>query len=819
MPGSDTTELRVFCTCGQKMKVSADMFGQPGKCIACRQKIRIPTPDQLPPNTTDVYLRDHPEFLRSIKRRSSSRRPVSDVKRPKKPAAEKPSKLTIPLDVLEPLQTLCSQSVLLESESKKLESTPGGARDNKRDHLRKQRRLVKRGLDDLREELRQRLMEVAIELTATQEKIAESNLSVRVGELDFPQYQGDIDRMRRRRDSLERRQQNLRGWITVNDPYMAGGLRHVDLADAPPREFRITFRGDEEEKATGLEGLLDGLREALRTRALSEERLEGHAQKRLQRSPDVKVDHDDEAFAQANRERALAQIQYFRKRLDQRLQDYASDLEAVAAQLDHARGRHQAGSLPTARFNELERDLLRGKTDLVKGRDLIKRALAANSEHDVPTARGTFMQRLTRLDDKSGATLEQGFAWTSVIAMLASLFLSLTGDVSPAGAWQAYSGSPLGIWLIIVPVLAAATTAAMVVVSSASVRGTLMAGSALVVMVVFYGFFHESAFRDTPLAEAIRRAGSWYTQPASILFGVGIALLFAAAVVSLARVPRMRLWIPGIAAAAVILCVVVATDVFGVLVPVPTFAPIRIEPPTSENPGLFVAEVTVINQGGRAMHVRTGTTLRNGYRVMFDEKVGTNSWRDLGWPQSIEIEGVVIPVDTTRLPNIRIGPDQIATFTYRVPPGNYRASLLPIYGEGSIDLPILIDADNVVAPDEAAENEAVESTEPEGSTETPLEEGEVEGALPEETPISRPSSAEVELRGIITAPGRDPVFSIDVQSISGEIESIRLGLGEELYGGWKVSEFNPDQQTVTLSNEVSIIILRRSERQPLRTTR
>ena len=224
----------------------------------------------------------------------------------------------------------------------------------------------------------------------------------------------------------------------------------------------------------------------------------------------------------------------------------------------------------------------------------------------------------------------------------------------------------------------------------------------------------------------------------------------------------------------------------------------------------------MINQGGRAIHVRTGTTLRNGYRLIFDEKVGTNSWRDLGWPQSIKIGGVAIPVDTDRFPNIQIAPDQIVTFTYQVAPGNYRASLLPIYGEGSIDLPIMVAPQLMVDP-ETVRDETIVAVDSE-ETQGPQEEI-IDGTLPEEAPEFRPSSAEVELRGVITAPGRDPVFSVDIYSVSGEIESISLRLGEELYGGWKASEFNRRQQTVTLSNEVAVIILRRGERQPLRTTR
>ena len=120
-------------------------------------------------------------------------------------------------------------------------------------------------------------------------------------------------------------------------------------------------------------------------------------------------------------------------------------------------------------------------------------------------------------------------------------------------------------------------------------------------------------------------------------------------------------------------------------------------------------------------------------------------------------------------------------------------------------------------PEPATQSEPAEET-PSEITEVPQEEL-VEPEFPEEMEEVRPTSATVELRGIITAPGRDPVFSIDLQSVSGEIERVRLKLGEEIYGGWKVSEFNPQQQTVTLSNEVSVIILRRSEQQPLRTTR
>jgi hypothetical protein len=108
-------ELRIYCICGQKMKVSESMFGLPGKCVACRQKIRVPTREEVPPDTSVIYLKDHPEFLRKAK-------PVlpqlpaagADVK----PSAEEQGVITLGepdeavsvtiLDILEPLRVLCS---------------------------------------------------------------------------------------------------------------------------------------------------------------------------------------------------------------------------------------------------------------------------------------------------------------------------------------------------------------------------------------------------------------------------------------------------------------------------------------------------------------------------------------------------------------------------------------------------------------------------------------------------------------------------------------------------------------------------------------
>ena len=68
MPEASSTDLRLYCLCGQKMKITSNMFGKPGKCVACRQKIRIPSREELPAGTHTLYLKDHPEYLRAPKR-------------------------------------------------------------------------------------------------------------------------------------------------------------------------------------------------------------------------------------------------------------------------------------------------------------------------------------------------------------------------------------------------------------------------------------------------------------------------------------------------------------------------------------------------------------------------------------------------------------------------------------------------------------------------------------------------------------------------------------------------------------------------------
>ncbi len=58
--------LRVYCKCGQRMRVTDAMMGQIRTCVACRQNVRIPARSQVMPGVNAVYLRGNADFLSSM---------------------------------------------------------------------------------------------------------------------------------------------------------------------------------------------------------------------------------------------------------------------------------------------------------------------------------------------------------------------------------------------------------------------------------------------------------------------------------------------------------------------------------------------------------------------------------------------------------------------------------------------------------------------------------------------------------------------------------------------------------------------------------
>jgi hypothetical protein len=483
MAKGKTARLRIYCICGQKMKVSPSMYGRPGKCVACRQKIRIPTANEIPPDTKELFLREHPEFLRKA---SVSPDPGGDaafdsdadsLPLGKEDRQEAPTAL----EILEPLRVLCSLEAKVERQRRALKDS-GSAEElsSRKAELDGQRARIRRARSELDETLRQNLMEVAIELANVQQRIAGMNLNARVGEMDFSAYREEVDSARRRRDHLERRQHDLRGWVATRDVTTAGGYVDVSLDHIPERpELRFPRVVDTGQSL--LEEHIAALRDALERRERAErkrseaERLtpaEGESPKRLKA---LRLE------CQAEVRRAQSAVSFYSQRIGRLRDDYEADLQALESQLDIARGRLQVGEIDRKQFDEVERRLLRAKADLVKAVVLARRVLSVPSAADLPVPRGTFLKRLA--PPPSVVSADSYVAGAGALVLAASVLLPALQGRSLVSAFLALPAFGL-LGLLALIVLAACGAAVLAVVPNRKARGLGLGIVAIVAVVV-----------------------------------------------------------------------------------------------------------------------------------------------------------------------------------------------------------------------------------------------------------------------------------------------------------------------------------------------
>ncbi|GMV99234.1 MAG: hypothetical protein AMXMBFR84_03730 [Candidatus Hydrogenedentota bacterium] len=790
MPKSEAKRLRIYCICGQKMKVSPGMYGKPGKCVACRQKILIPHPDDLPPDTDVVHLKDHPEYLRKSKAPAVPEpdpepEPFDDENRDSLMAEDGAVKLSVPLDDLEPLKVLCSLHYRISAAIRDSDRLSKDEHDSlRRNHVK-----VRAALEDLEEELRQRLMETAIELTSTQEKISELALAVRVGEIELKPYREQIERQRRRRDLLERLQENLRGWLSVDDPYLAGGLIEVPLDAIPAGPFRIPMTLDVDKIHTILDWHVDGLREALE--AKQELRNPGPASNGHAGSP-------AEAL-QAIKARYNAEAQYRRARLEEYKADLAQDLKAVDAQLDHLRGKIQAAQITREQFDEGERDLTRLKSDLAKARSLVSRALAAKSAAEVPHPRGTFIERLARVGLDTTDPVDRWLLRASAVVLASSVFIPGPGGMSLASVWSSFSDETAYAHLWFIGLLI--TAAALLPVSFVRPRerrGLVEVMLWLAVMLITGIAWFESRYGHDPVSAWIREAGSVPTQPYQLAYMAGMLGWLVAAFAALAPFPRIRFVPAALASTAAVCLIVAATDVGGLRIP---SASLSVGFVPQEEEMRYRVEVSLRNTGGRPLFVNSQSTALNNVTYAVERHAGSDVW-------------LTVP-KTGSEPAFTVLPGDSREFEYSLDPGEYRAIVnQPDSGHAMVAYPFTLDpiqalgavVETVPAPTPTAPPAAA------APTETPPQPASPGGTATGSTGIPRAllelQAAQVEFQGVLNAPQKDPRFIVSISVPGGRSRKEPLPVLSELYDGWIIAEFNPREQSITVSKDDTLLIMR-----------
>lgn len=836
MTSNEARKVRIFCICGQKMKVSPEMYGRPGKCVRCRQKIRIPREDELPEDATRIELREHPEFLRKTQLRPVQIQVHDESAEPdiaQDEDAESEGAVAVPLTSLEPLQILCSLDYRCKRELALLEKMsetdePDGSAEaaaSQEQRLRETQDIVREARGALNEELRQRLMEVAIELSSTVEKIAEESLSVRVGETGFWAYRGRVAKLRRRRDSLERRQEDLRGWIATKDPHQAGGYIDADIKDVPRVDARLPLPTDADEDQTLIDRHVRGLREGFAAREEAEQKLASLAGE--SGALDASAAKEQHARYSAALTRAKAQVQFRRERLDQLRHDYEHDLQCLDAQLDLLRGRLQVGEVTRGQFNSQERAFVQARGDLAKALDVVKRALSANRPQDLPVVRGTFLRRLDAASPARGhSAAGQITASAAAAAMLLALFLPVLAGQSPAGLLirGTMGFDPFVVALPLVPALAAAAAFGVSLVRRPEARAALYALVCACACLIWALAVHEAAYAVAGAGLAPFRDAGAIPPLGGLVFGAALLALAAAAFLDSARTPRDLALLGGLAVLVFAGLGLIMTDFAGLFSPAP-----RLEFSVQEQePGetAAVADVLIANQGLRSMYLAPEPEWPNTYSYRLDR---------------ISAGGRRIQMERPVSQRNRLAPGSSVAYSHFLRPGQYAAVLMPPDGAAAASgtfivphseaapapAPPMNPAPRSQPPDRArppqprrpgADNALGEAGTAPGrgdSVDAPGDAGETTMRPP--VILSEPPRLEFGLSGMASGPDREPRFAIGVYPPDGPAKKRSVGLGDEVYDGWYVSEYNSGRHAVTLAHPErdSVIILRVGDRVPL----
>ena len=824
------------------MKVSEDMYGLPGKCIACRQKIRLPRLDEIPEGDRELYLKDHPHLLRKPKRPRDleketveAQQALSAAKPLHKESTGEDTPITeldidetgdqrhsrqsqsIPLDFLEPLSRVISLERKLKRKQDVLQKYKNSDKTLKAE-LKGQLAQVHVVRNEIDEQLRQLLMETAIELTSTQEKVSQTQVSARVGEIPFQQYQDTVYRLRSRRDQLERRQLNLRGWLATTVPHVAGDYVDLSIKDLPHNGQRITLPPEPGGDESLLKSHAHGLRDALEKRAVAERQIEEVKRMETHTPEDDSTIHDAREEARAKRRKAKARSTYYQSRLKQLKQDLNGDLETIESQLDAARDRLSINEIDRAGFDQIEKELKQAKIDIMKGLSVADRALTANTSQDVPEPQGTFLERLGFSGSKTSKPITI-MTWAAAMSLWLTILLPTVSNLSLLQAFAEFNNAGSNaIWLILLPLVGGIGIALTTILPNPVMRGTTQIGWLGLLIFTSAYFIHEASYSLDPMAARFRSGTEWPFRPGFFFAYLATALLGSAAIISFQKNVAARS--ASLAFIAILIGAVsfLFTDGFGSLRPEP-YIEISLGATSTERQEQS-ASIWIENRGNRDMYlVSRRSDARNSYVYSLDRQIGANSWSEI--PPSSESEN---PKAGT-LANVHIiAPGDRMALNFILTPDDYRVQLVAgasgdiISKPFSIDMPAGVNlSSEIMVPEPAPEippTVPVTYDEPNTDMNDDLTEPLFPDTIP--PPLDTPEVEDmVELKGILTSPDGTPRFSLMLTEKDNSSSRFMLSLGEDLWMGWVVTEFNPTRGTITIQKEDRLLILRRGDPIPL----
>ncbi len=797
MAETDKSDLRIFCICGQKMKVSSDVFGHPAKCVACRQKIRIPRADEIPPDTREIHLSAHPEFLRRVKRHITA----ADIEPDVVSLGNMQTASEVALEILEPLRLLCSLEYSLSRSNG--HSKDGADLASPSDTAALTR--VRQARADLDQELRKQLQQVSENAHTAAEELALLSVAVRTGERDFLAARERLGELRSRRDHLERHRQNLKGWLTCDDVFAAGGHdRQATLNHIPSDGFNITFLAEPESFRPLVESQVEALRDVLLMQERAQRTLHETERVITEGRTGCELLEPNVVSAKSEIGRAKAGVAFVRGRLERLGRDSVSDAQAVESQLQRARNNLTDGTLDQARYHALRHDLrgVAGEIELTKR--LIARALRATSAKDVPEG-VLSMGGVSGWDGGMVTHADTWLSWSAAALFLICLFIPMFEGTSCLAVLGSDSATPLLRTLALGFVVFSLSCACMGFVARRSVRGWGFCLVGLGSCLAGTYWLHEAKYAAGPLGYAIREEGAlmWLMRPGMLLAASSAGLVLLAGWIALgpSKASR-RISFSVIALTLGILAVAIMTNFGGYSRPHPQVSQTS-HVLSAQGDARFETIITLGNSGSRPYGLLDGTSSpAHICHFSLERQQGTGVWMDAGAPRTVRIGGVERDAPWA---HVSVGPEEEADLVYELTSGHYRMRLTPAWPHSDpIVVGFTLAVDSNVSAETVLDSKVV----------APSESHSVEMShQPQDASQAKKGGGGiiVELCGIASAEGLEPHFAVTLTMPDGTIVKRDLRLRGELHAPWQLVEYNPQQQTVTLSGDGQLVILRRGE--------
>jgi len=782
MPEAKPFELRIFCLCGQKMKVSRSMLGKPGKCIACRQKIRIPSEAELGHDEVVIHLKDHPEYLRRPKGApvdvvASDEESSSDLERDDVILEGDSGQLAaISFEKFAPIRRLCNYEHKVKLQLQCIRE--GRPAELDKATLMSYRGLARRSRQQLEGAIREELIAIGAELNEVRTALTSQQDALKTGDTEYVAYSKAALPLRKRREILVYRQQNLRGWLATEDPHHAGGLEEVSLSDVPVDLVDGPFPLADEIEGLPIEHAVTGLEDALREREVADKLLNELHRMSLDGLIDVEELSRRRADTEAERQRTRTAVAYYRGRLEQVIQDCEEDSDALTAYEEAMRGQLAAAAIAQDVFKKLEEATFRAQVDVKRARNMANRALNANAVSDVPNPHGTFLERLARPGALRGLGADSWLAWLASILLLVKVFvpISLTGGGAAVAVINEYA-------LLLFVFAALASLTATIVLRY--VRGLLF--SILWTILTIGGAVYINRVFGGPTTATGADLGAWWMSQGGILALSAWFVLGVASVVSLFPLGPAR-WV-GLANVAVtsLVALTVLSNFFGVFQPVPEIGEPLIT--LNEQDGTYDVQIPILN-GGYADFWIGGVAEGREHpaALLIEYKVGANSWANGGQPVAARVNGAEVTFRGDQ--GLLLGSKSRAVFHYALPPGIYRFQLVPGW------------------PKSLALRHTFQLSPPTPSEIAPPI---VPTDIPPAPVVSNEARLEVELKGVLDGRESGPIFSLLLRETDGTERKAQFHLGETLFGNWVISEFSPEHSTITVQNGKQLLVIERGQ--------